>query len=146
MDVLVEGDGIHFAQVFGARNGCRVKVHKRMKTATLLLADGYKIDVATARMEYYERPAALPTVELSSIKMDLFRRDCTIHTLAIELLPGAFGQLLDSFGGQRDLKERVIRVLHNLSFVEDPTRIFRAIRFEQRFGFHIGKHTQNLMK
>jgi tRNA nucleotidyltransferase (CCA-adding enzyme) len=146
IDVVVEGDGIHFAQVFGARNGCRVKVHKRMKTATLLLADGYKIDVATARMEYYERPAALPTVELSSIKMDLFRRDFTINTLAIELLPGAFGQLLDFFGGQRDLKERVIRVLHNLSFVEDPTRIFRAIRFEQRFGFHIGKHTQNLMK
>jgi len=146
IDVVVEGDGIRFAQVFGARNGCRVKVHKRMKTATLLLADGYKIDVATARMEYYERPAALPTVELSSIKMDLFRRDFTINTLAIELRPGAFGQLLDFFGGQRDLKEGVIRVLHNLSFVEDPSRIFRAIRFEQRFGFHIGKHTQSLMK
>jgi tRNA nucleotidyltransferase (CCA-adding enzyme) len=146
IDVVVEGDGIHFAQVFGARSGCRVKVHKRMKTATLLLANGYKIDVATARMEYYERPAALPTVELSSIKMDLFRRDFTINTLAIELLPGAFGQLLDFFGGQRDLKEGVIRVLHSLSFVEDPSRIFRAIRFEQRFGFHIGKHTQSLMK
>jgi tRNA nucleotidyltransferase (CCA-adding enzyme) len=146
IDVVVEGDGIHFAQVFAARSGCRVKVHKRMKTASLLFADGYKVDVATARMEYYERPAALPTVELSSIKMDLFRRDFTINTLAIELTSGAFGQLLDFFGGERDLKEGVIRVLHNLSFVEDPSRIFRAIRFEQRFGFHIGKQTQGLMK
>jgi tRNA nucleotidyltransferase (CCA-adding enzyme) len=146
IDVVVEGDGIYFAQVFGARNRCRVKVHKKMKTATLFFSTGYKIDVATARMEYYERPAALPTVELSSIKMDLFRRDFTINTLAIELRPSAFGQLLDFFGGERDLKEGVIRVLHNLSFVEDPSRIFRAIRFEQRFNFHIGKHTQNLMK
>jgi len=146
IDVVVEGDGIHFAQVFGAQMGCRVKVHKRMKTATLVFPDGYKVDVATARMEYYERPAAPPTVELSSIKMDLFRRDFTINTLAIELRPGAFGQLLDFFGGQRDLKEGVINVLHNLSFVEDPSRIFRAIRFEQRFAFHIGKQTQNLMK
>jgi tRNA nucleotidyltransferase (CCA-adding enzyme) len=117
-----------------------------MKTATLLFANGYKVDVATARMEYYERPAALPTVELSSIKMDLFRRDFTINTLAIELTPAAFGQLLDFFGGERDLKEGVVKVLHNLSFVEDPSRIFRAIRFEQRFGFYIGKQTQGLMK
>ena len=146
IDVVVEGDGIHFAQSFGARSGCRVKVHKRMKTAAILLANGYKVDVATARMEYYEHPAALPTVELSSIKMDLFRRDFTINTLAIELKSGAFGQLLDFFGGERDLKEGVIRVLHNLSFVEDPSRIFRAVRFEQRFGFHIGKQTQGLMK
>jgi tRNA nucleotidyltransferase (CCA-adding enzyme) len=146
IDVVVEGDGIHFAQSFGARCGCRVKVHKRMKTATILFANGYKVDVATARMEYYEHPAALPTVELSSIKMDLFRRDFTINTLAIELTSGAFGQLLDFFGGERDLKEGVIRVLHNLSFVEDPSRIFRGIRFEQRFGLHIGKQTQGLMK
>lgn len=146
IDVVVEGDGVHFAQVFGAKSGCRVKVHKKMKTATILFSNGYKIDVATARMEYYERPAAPPTVELSSIKMDLFRRDFTINTLAVELRPGAFGRLLDFFGGQRDLKEGVVRVLHNLSFVEDPARIFRAIRFEQRFSFQIGKHTSNLIK
>jgi tRNA nucleotidyltransferase (CCA-adding enzyme) len=146
IDVVVEGDGIRFAQSFGSRSGCRVKVHTRMKTATLHFADGYKVDVATARMEYYERPAALPTVEISSIKMDLFRRDFTINTLAIELQSGAFGRLLDFFGGERDIKEGVIRVLHNLSFVEDPSRIFRAIRFEQRFGFHIGKQTQGLMR
>jgi tRNA nucleotidyltransferase (CCA-adding enzyme) len=146
IDVVVEGDGIHFARVFAAKSGCQVKVHKRMKTATLLLTNEYKIDVATARMEYYERPAAPPTVELSSIKTDLFRRDFTINTLAVELRPAAFGQLLDFFGGQRDVKEGVIRVLHNLSFVEDPSRIFRAIRFEQRFGFQIDKHTQGLIK
>jgi tRNA nucleotidyltransferase (CCA-adding enzyme) len=146
IDCVVEGDGVHFAQVFGAQLNCRVKVHKKMKTATLSFPDGYKIDVATARMEYYERPAAPPTVALSTIKMDLFRRDFTINTLAIELRPAAFGQLLDFFGGQRDLKEGVIRVLHNLSFVEDPSRIFRAVRFEQRFGFHLGKHTARLMR
>jgi len=146
IDVVVEGDGIQFAQVFGRQIGCRVKVHKRMKTAALALPSGYKIDVATARMEYYDHPAAPPTVELSSIKMDLYRRDFTINTLAIELHPRAFGNLLDFFEAQRDIKEGVIRVLHNLSFVEDPSRMFRAIRFEQRFGFQIGKHTQNLMK
>jgi len=85
-------------------------------------------------------------VESASIKMDLYRRDFTINTLAIQLNPRAFGELIDFFGGVKDIKEKVIRVLHNLSFVEDPTRVFRAIRFEQRFGFQIGKHTQNLMK
>jgi len=146
IDVVVEGDGIHFAQVFGARRGCRVKVHKRMKTASLVSPGGYKIDVATARIEYYEHPAAPPTVEFSSIKMDLYRRDFTINTLAVELRPTTFGNLLDFFEAQRDLKEGGIRVLHNLSFVEDPSRMFRAIRFEQRFGFQIGKDTQNLMR
>jgi tRNA nucleotidyltransferase (CCA-adding enzyme) len=78
--------------------------------------------------------------------MDLYRRDFTINTLAIQLNPKAFGELIDFFGGVRDIKEKVVRVLHNLSFVEDPTRVFRAIRFEQRLGFQIGKHTQNLMR
>jgi tRNA nucleotidyltransferase (CCA-adding enzyme) len=146
IDIVVEGDGIHFARTFGARHDCRVKVHKRMKTANVVVPTGYKVDIATARMEYYERPAAPPTVEFTSVKVDLYRRDFTINTLAIELRPGSFGNLLDFFEAQRDLKEGVIRVLHNLSFVEDPSRMFRAIRFEQRFGFHIGKHTESLMK
>jgi tRNA nucleotidyltransferase (CCA-adding enzyme) len=85
-------------------------------------------------------------VELSSIKRDLYRRDFTINTLAIKLNGEGFGELVDFFGAQRDIKEKVIRVLHNLSFVEDPTRILRAIRFEQRFGFQLGKQTQNLIK
>jgi len=111
----------------------------------IIFADGFKIDVATARTEYYEAPGALPVVEYSSIKMDLYRRDFSINTLAINLNPGEFGTLLDFFGATRDLKERCLSVLHNLSFVEDPTRAFRAIRFEQRFKFRISKLTLNLI-
>jgi tRNA nucleotidyltransferase (CCA-adding enzyme) len=85
-------------------------------------------------------------VETSSIKKDLYRRDFTINTLAVKLNPAEFGLLMDFFGGQRDLREKTIRVLHNLSFVEDPTRAFRAIRFSERFGFKISKHTENLIK
>jgi tRNA nucleotidyltransferase (CCA-adding enzyme) len=102
--------------------------------------------VATARTEYYESPAALPKVETSSIKKDLYRRDFTINTLAISLNPRDFGLLIDFFGGQRDLREKTIRVLHNLSFIEDPTRAFRAVRFSERFGFKLSKHTENLIK
>jgi tRNA nucleotidyltransferase (CCA-adding enzyme) len=97
-------------------------------------------------MEYYETPAAPPMVETSSLKMDLLRRDFTVNTLAIKLNKKDYGSLIDYFGGQKDLRERLIRVLHNLSFVEDPTRVFRAIRFEQRFGFNIGKLTLSLIK
>jgi tRNA nucleotidyltransferase (CCA-adding enzyme) len=112
----------------------------------LVFPDGFKVDVATARMEYYETPAAPPTVETSSLKMDLFRRDFTINTLAIRLNSRNYGDLIDYFGAQKDIKERVIRVLHNLSFVEDPTRVFRAIRFEQRFGLKIGRLTLSLIR
>ncbi|MCK7515876.1 MAG: hypothetical protein MZV70_75850 [Desulfobacterales bacterium] len=108
--------------------------------------DGFKIDVASARMEYYKFPAALPVVEMSSIKLDLYRRDFTINTLAIQLNPDRFGILIDFFNAQKDIKEKAIRVLHNLSFVEDPTRVFRAIRFEQRFGFAIGRLTAGLIQ
>ncbi|MGA2316756.1 MAG: CBS domain-containing protein [Thermodesulfobacteriota bacterium] len=146
VDIVVEGDGIHFAEEFEKKLPCRIRTHKKFGTAIILFPDGLKIDVATARLEVYDSPAALPTVESASIKMDLYRRDFTINTLAIQLNPKAFGELIDFFGGVKDIKEKVIRVLHNLSFVEDPTRVFRAIRFEQRFGFQIGKHTQNLMK
>jgi tRNA nucleotidyltransferase (CCA-adding enzyme) len=104
------------------------------------------VDVASARLEYYAHPAALPQVEMSSIKLDLYRRDFTINTLAIRLNPPFFGELIDFFGARKDIKQKTIRVIHNLSFVEDPTRILRAIRFEQRFGFHIGKLTQSLIE
>ena len=146
VDIVVEGDGIRLAEEFEKRFPCRVRTHKKFGTAIILFPDGLKVDVATARWEVYDSPAALPTVESASIKMDLSRRDFTINTLAIQLNPKTFGALIDFFGGIKDVKEKVIRVLHNLSFVEDPTRVFRAIRFEQRFGFQIGKHTQNLMK
>ncbi len=146
VDLVVEGDGIAFARALAKERGGRVKVHERFGTAVVLLPDGFKLDVATARTEYYEYPTALPTVEQSSIKKDLYRRDFTINTLAVALKPRAFGQLIDFYGGQRDLKERLIRVLHSLSFVEDPTRVFRAIRFELRFDFHLSKDTLALIK
>jgi tRNA nucleotidyltransferase (CCA-adding enzyme) len=146
LDIVLEGDGIRFAEAFEQRVICRIRTHKKFGTAVILFADRLKVDVATARLEFYDAPAALPTVERGSIKMDLYRRDFTINTLAIQLSPKGFGELIDFFGGVKDIKEKVIRVLHNLSFVEDPTRVFRAIRFEQRLGFQIAKHTQNLMK
>ncbi len=146
VDLVVEGDGIVFANAFASRFGARVRVHQKFGTAVMIFHDGLKVDVTTARWEYYKYPAAMPTVALSSIKLDLFRRDFTINTLAIKLNPKEFGLLIDFFGGQRDLKGHIIRVLHSLSFVEDPTRVFRAIRFEQRYGFRIGKHTLRLIQ
>jgi tRNA nucleotidyltransferase (CCA-adding enzyme) len=146
IDLVVEGDGIEFASAFAHELGGRLRAHKKFRTAVVILPNKQRIDVATARLEYYEHPAALPTVELSSIKLDLFRRDFSINALAIELNPKNFGRLVDFFGGQRDIKEKVIRVLHSLSFVEDPTRVLRAIRFEQRFNFRIGGQTERLIK
>ncbi len=156
IDIVVEGDGIAYATELAKRIGARLSIYKRFGTARLLPLEGHngpwfgkenlKIDVATARTEYYETPAALPKVETSSIKKDLYRRDFTINTLAIRLNSKDFGELIDFFGGQRDLKERSIRTLHNLSFVEDPTRAFRAVRFAERFGFKITRHTENLIR
>lgn len=145
IDIVIEGDGIAFAKEFGRSFNARVRTHERFGTAQII-TDHLKLDVATARTEYYESPAALPTVETSSIKKDLYRRDFTINTLAVALNPGEFGLLIDFFGGQRDLREKTIRVLHNLSFIEDPTRAFRAVRFSERFGFKLSKHTENLIK
>jgi tRNA nucleotidyltransferase (CCA-adding enzyme) len=146
IDIVVEGEGIRLAQALAQEKKGDLKVHKKFGTATLVFPQGYRLDVATARLEYYDHPAALPRVEHSSIKLDLYRRDFTVNTLALHLQPDHFGELIDFFGAQKDIKERVIRVLHNLSFVEDPTRIFRALRFEQRIGFQIAKHTQMLME
>ncbi|GAB4543150.1 MAG: CBS domain-containing protein [Thermodesulfovibrionia bacterium] len=145
IDIVIEGDGIAFAKELGKRLNARVSSHERFGTA-VVITDFLKFDVATARTEYYETPAALPRVEMSSIKKDLYRRDFTINTMAIRLNPEGFGQLIDFFGGQRDIKDKTIRVLHNLSFIEDPTRAFRAIRFSERFGFKLSKHTVNLIK
>lgn len=146
VDLVVEGDGIAFAKAFAGRFGARVRAHQKFRTAVIVFPDGFKVDVATARWEYYKYPAAMPTVALSSVKLDLFRRDFTINTLAIKLNPKEFGLLIDFFGGQRDLKDRIIQVIHSLSFVEDPTRVFRAVRFEQRYGFRIGKQTLRLIR
>lgn len=146
IDIVVEGDGILFAKTYASAREARVHSHAKFGTAVIIFPDGFHIDVASARMEYYRFPADLPTVQMSSIKLDLYRRDFTINTLAIRLDPERFGTLIDFFTAQKDIKEKTIRVLHNLSFVEDPTRVFRAIRFEQRFGFTIGKLTSGLIK
>ena len=146
VDIVVEGDGIRFAEAFAEEQGARVRPHHKFGTAVLVFRDGFKVDVATARVEYYLKPAALPTVEYSSLKQDMYRRDFVINTLAVRLSPVGFGEVIDFFGAQRDIKEKVIRVLHSLSFVEDPTRILRAIRFERRFGFTVGRNTLNLIR
>ncbi len=146
IDIVVEGNGILFAKEYAKRKKGSVRTHEKFITATVKLPDGMRVDVATARLEYYEYPAAMPTVELSSIKLDLYRRDFTINAMAIHLNPDKFGTLVDFFNSQNDLKERRIRVLHNLSFIEDPTRIFRAIRFEQRLDFQITRHVEKLIK
>lgn len=145
IDIVIEGDGVAFAKELASRLGARVNVHERFATAKIRKND-MRLDVATARTEYYETPAALPRVKMSSIKKDLYRRDFTINTLAAKLNPRDFGQLVDFFGGQRDLKDKTIRVLHNLSFVEDPTRALRAVRFAERFDFKLSKQTHNLIK
>ncbi len=146
IDVVVEGDGILFAKAYAKKRNATVRTHDKFSTATVIFPDDTRVDVATARLEYYEYPAAMPTVELSSIKLDLYRRDFTINAMAINLNPDSFGILVDYFNSQNDLKERRVQVLHNLSFVEDPTRIFRAIRFESRLDFRITPHTEKLIK
>lgn len=146
IDLVVEGDGISFAHQLAKGLSGRVRSHKKFATAVIVLPDNFKIDIASARLEYYEYPSAPPIVEFGSIKNDLLRRDFTINALAIKLNGKDPYTLIDFFGGQRDLKDRVLRVLHNLSFVEDPTRVLRAIRFEQRFNLTIGKHTMVLIE
>ena len=145
IDLVVEGDAIEFARALSKKLGARLRTHERFGTAILILPD-LKLDIATSRTEYYESPAALPKVEVSSIKRDLHRRDFTINTLAVKLNQRHFGSLADFYGGRRDLREKTIRVLHDLSFIEDPTRAFRAVRFAVRFGFKLSRHTEELLK
>jgi tRNA nucleotidyltransferase (CCA-adding enzyme) len=137
LDLVVEGDGIAFAQKLAEKLLGKIYSHEKFGTANLFLNNGFKIDIATARTEYYEFPAALPTVENGSLKQDLFRRDFTINAMAIGLNRHNWGQLIDFFCGCSDLRRKLIRILYNLSFVEDPTRIIRSIRFEKRYGFTI---------
>ena len=165
-DIVVEGDAIFFANRLADRFGGRVISHERFGTAkwtidavneriieTLNLpGEGdpdqlpEKLDLITARTEFYEQPAALPTVESSSIKMDLHRRDFTINTLALRLDGEHYGKIHDYWGGLNDLRKGRIRVLHALSFVDDATRLLRAVRFEQRFDFQIEPRTLALME
>lgn len=144
VDVVVEGEGIPYAEAVAERLNAHVKVHRRFGTAVIVLSKEFHIDVASSRAEYYTRPGALPTVEQSSLRQDLFRRDFTINAMAAALLPGAFGSIADPFGGLKDLNQGCVRVLHALSFIDDPTRLLRAVRFEVRYGFRLDDHTLQL--
>ncbi len=162
LDLVVEGDAIALADRLADEYGGRVIAHKRFGTAKWILSDGVldkaahqaalvdgvppSIDFVTARTEFYTHPTALPQVAQSSIKQDLHRRDFTINTLAIRLDPGHWGELLDFYGGEEDLKEGTIRVLHSLSFVDDPTRILRAARLEARLGFQLDPRSEELIE
>ncbi len=163
-DLVVEGDAIALAHALAGQHGGRVTAHRRFGTAKWHLppeepqaetteANGSplnngplkSVDLISARTEFYTHPTALPTVERGSIKLDLHRRDFTINTLALRLDGGHYGELHDYWGGLADLRQGLIRVLHSISFVDDPTRMLRAVRFEQRFGFQIENRTLELL-
>ena len=152
VDIVVEGNAIEFSREFAAKVRGSLVIHKKFGTATVVMPwglmgrDRFKVDLATARREKYERPAALPDVEFSSLRDDLYRRDFTINAMAVAINKKNFGQLIDFFGGQRHIESGVISVLHEGSFIDDPTRIFRAVRFEQRYGFRIDSPTEDLIK
>jgi tRNA nucleotidyltransferase (CCA-adding enzyme) len=146
VDVVVEGNGLELARAVVARCGGRYHPHQPFLTAVVQLPGGIRLDVATARTEFYRSPAALPEVESSAVRQDLYRRDFTVNAMAIHLGSGRLGELLDFFGGQRDLERRQIRVLHSLSFLDDPTRAIRAARFSTRLGFEIAAETRQLIR
>ncbi|MHB8155198.1 MAG: CCA tRNA nucleotidyltransferase [Candidatus Omnitrophota bacterium] len=147
LDIAVEGRGIIFAEHLAQKLKSTLKTHPRFGTATLVLTDGVKVDIATTRQEKYPFFAALPVVGSGTLKEDLKRRDFTINAMAISLAAvGKQQELIDPFGGQDDLVSGSIRILHNLSFKDDPTRILRAIRFSQRLNFKIEPETLALLK
>jgi len=146
LDLVAVGDGLSFAQAWAEILEASVTVHQPFLTATVTLPDRHHIDVATARCEIYQHPGALPTVEPASIEEDLTRRDFTINALAVALNPERWGELYDPCGGQRDLQAGLIRVLHDKSFVDDPTRLIRAVGFEVRLGFRLEEHTHQLLR
>lgn len=145
IDLVVEGSGIDFAHALAAFIDGRCHPHEPFLTAVVTLPDGHRVDIASARTEFYRTPAALPEVETSLIRQDLFRRDFTINSLAVALHGERHGELVDFFGGRKDLQRREIRVLHSLSFIDDPTRAIRAVRYARRLDFSIAPDTRNLM-
>jgi tRNA nucleotidyltransferase (CCA-adding enzyme) len=146
LDIVVQGDGIKFAEAFTQKLKARLIRHRRFGTAAIILDSGLKFDIATARKEFYPQPASLPEVTNGTLKDDLFRRDFTINAMAISIGAKDFGKLIDFFGGREDILHRKIRILHNLSFIDDPTRILRAIRFEKRYNFRIESKTLSALK
>lgn len=145
LDVTVEGDAENLAREIWEDTSNKVTYYPRFKTAAVELVDGFSIDLVTARREFYPEPAALPEVAPSDLYHDLFRRDFTINAMAVEIKPDCRGYLVDYFNGLKDLEGRKLRVIHDKSFTDDPTRIFRCIRFKSRYGFEIESRTRELM-
>jgi tRNA nucleotidyltransferase (CCA-adding enzyme) len=146
VDIAVEGDAIALARALAEELGGDMRTHEKFGTARVFPKEGQHVDVVTARTEFYDAPGSLPAVEHASIREDLFRRDFTINAMAASLKGEDFGRLVDPFGGRRDLASGTIRVLHNLSFIDDPTRIFRAVRYENRYGFRMDGSTLRLAR
>ena len=146
LDIVVEGDGLRFAEDYASALKARLIRHRRFVTATVILEDNLKIDIATARKEVYPHPASLPVVTRSNLKDDLARRDFSINAMAVSIMGDNFGKLVDFFGGKNDLADKKIRILHDLSFIDDPTRILRAVRFEKRYDFRIEPETLKRLK
>jgi tRNA nucleotidyltransferase (CCA-adding enzyme) len=145
LDLVVEGDAIKLAQEIAGWRKAKVTIHPRFGTATLQWSSR-RADIATARAETYARPGALPSVRPGNIADDLHRRDFTINAIAIELNPGRFGNVIDPHKGRQDIAGKIIRVIHDKSFSDDATRIWRALRYEQRLGFHLERSTLALLK
>jgi tRNA nucleotidyltransferase (CCA-adding enzyme) len=145
IDLVIEGDAVKMAQELATANLAKATVHPRFGTAKLQWRNR-SADIATARAETYARPGALPTVKPGTLTEDLARRDFTVNAMAIELNPPHFGELIDPHHGQRDIDRRLIRVLHDKSFIDDATRIWRAFRYEQRLDFNIEPGTLNLIE
>lgn len=141
IDIVVIGDAMPFAAALSKELACEHKVFDRFHTARLYLED-LKLDFSSARIEHYSESGALPQVEFSGLSNDLYRRDFTINALALSLNPDHFLELKDFFGGYHDLLNRRIRILHSFSFLEDPTRLFRAVRFAGRFNFALEQDTR----
>jgi len=144
-DLVVEGEAISLARTLAGDSGAKLILHERFGTAKLIYP-GFSLDVATARSETYSRPGALPTVKPGSLKDDLIRRDFSINAMALHLNPKQFGQLVDLYHGKQDIEQKLIRILHPDSFIDDATRIMRAIRYEQRLDFKLEPETDKLLR
>ncbi|TET17466.1 MAG: CCA tRNA nucleotidyltransferase [Dehalococcoidia bacterium] len=145
LDLVVEGNAIELAQQLAEINQGKIVTYPQFNTAKLQWSQ-WSVDLATARSETYTKPGALPRVKSSSIESDLSRRDFTINTMAIYLSPSRYGELIDMYGGRNDLKHKLVRILHEKSFIDDATRIWRSLRYEQRLNFQLGKNTLKLLK
>jgi len=145
LDLVVEGNAVGLAESLAGEVGGRLIVHRRFGTAKIRTGN-LTIDLAMARAETYARPGALPSVRAGSIHDDLARRDLTVNAMALRLDPTNFGKLVDPFDGQQDLESKLIRILHDRSFIDDATRMLRAVRYEQRFAFRLEATTEKLLR